>query len=162
MTDPYASLLQHLQRAGLPFAVIGTYALRAYYPDALRDYALPDCDAVLPDSALNPAIGLLLRAGWQLSLWGEPVLGPVNAAEANGKFYLRARQGAHTLDLTYECPIAWADMGPGRVMAGGIPYAALAHVVALKRLKGKPSDLALLARLEGIAPRTHLEARGNA
>lgn len=162
MTDHYAPLLQHLQRAGLPFAVIGTYALRAYYPAAMRDYTLPDCDAVLPDTALNAAISILLRAGWQLSLWEEPVHGPVNATEANGKFYLRARRDGHTLDLTYECPIAWAEMGPARVVADGIPYAALAHVVALKRLKGKPSDLALLASLEGVPPRTHLDQRGNA
>lgn len=162
MTDPYASLLQHLHAQGLPFAVIGTYALRAYYPAEMRDYALPDCDAVLPDTALNSAISMLLHAGWQLSLWEEPVLGPVSAAEASGKFYLRARRDGHTLDLTYACPITWADMGPARVVADGIPYAALAHVVALKRLKGRPADLALLTRLEGVAPRTHLHPRGNA
>lgn len=162
MSDPYAATLRALHAAGLPFVVIGTYALRAYYPAALADYALPDCDLVIAPDHLNPAIACLLPLGWALSIWDVPVLGPLHAAEAEGKFYLRARKGADTLDLTYECVLPWPEMQAQRQVWQGIPWADLAHIKALKRIKGRPQDLALLDRLAHLQPISLAQEGGNA
>jgi hypothetical protein len=162
MNDPYASTLRGLHAAGLPFVVIGTYALRAYYPEALSDYALPDCDLVIAPDHLNPAIAFLLPRGWALHLWEAPVTGPLAPEEAAGKFYLRARKGGHTLDLTYECALPWPEiLALSRVWLG-IPLADLSHIQALKRLKGSPKDLALLERLSHLEPIVLVQEAGNA
>lgn len=152
MKDPYASTLKSLHAAGLPYVVIGTYALRIYFPEALRDYQVPDCDLVLCAEDLNHAIELLLAEGWALTIWEEAVFGPVSAEDAAGKFYLRARRADATMDLTYECVLPWPGIQARRIIWQGIPLAALVDIVALKRIKGQPKDIALLARLDGLTP----------
>jgi hypothetical protein len=162
MSDPYDQVLRRLHHAGLPFALIGSYALSRYYPVEMAGYALPDCDAVLLPEALPDAVALLLEMDWALSIWERPVTGPVTAIEAAGKFYLRARQGPATLDLTYECPLPLPSLLAARRIHHGLPLADLADIVALKQLKGRPADLALLDRLSHAQPIEISDASRNA
>lgn len=137
--EAYLPVLRLLVEADVRLALIGTWALKAYFPDEMRDYVLRDCDAVLEPSLENVrrAIGTLLQAGWPPMLWGEPVDAQVGAERLQGKFYLRAERDELCLDLTYECPIGWGELVAGCEWRNGVPLAAANHIWHLKALKAQ-------------------------
>ena len=158
--EEYLPVLQELTRGGVRFAAIGTWALKVYFPEKMRDYVLHDCDIVLdPDfENVRLAIRVLRTAGWRVSVWGEEVSAAVPADFLRGKYYLRAVKDALNLDLTYECAIAWREMEAEMVELHALPIASVAHVFHLKRKKASEAgDVAPFEELERRLGRTRPE-----
>ena len=147
--DDYLPILRCLHLAGVNYAAIGTWALKAHFPDAMGEYALHDCDLVLAPHPENIglAIAVLNAQGWETSVWGEWVDEHTHYVEIEGKYYVRAKHRELVLDLTYECMIDWAQMGPARVLVDGLWLASVTDIATLKRLKGTAHDLDLLQKL---------------
>ena len=147
--EEYLPILRSLHLAGENYAVIGTWALKVYFPELMREYALHDCDVVLaPDEAnVRRAIAALNAQGWETSVWDECVDAGSPSTDFVGKYYVRAKQGELVLDLTYECMIDWAQMGPARVLTDRLWLASVTDIATLKRLKGTTHDLDLLRKL---------------
>jgi hypothetical protein len=145
--EDYLPILRSLVDAGVEFAAIGTWALKAYFPEKLKNYVLHDCDVALaPDlENVRRAIHHLNENGWQTDIWGECVDANVSPDFLRGKFYIRATQGKLTLDLTYECLIDWQETWPEIRVQDGIPLASIAQILKLKHAKalqlGQESEL---------------------
>ncbi|HEX2900399.1 MAG TPA: hypothetical protein VHS96_11830, partial [Bacteroidia bacterium] len=92
--ESYLPILHSLSALGVRFAVIGTWALRAYFPTEMKDYQLHDCDLVLDPAGENilEAIRILDEKGWNVTSWDEPVHADVEGSLLSGRFYLRARK----------------------------------------------------------------------
>ena len=149
--EAYLPILQSLSAAGIAYCTIGTWALRAYFPLEMQDYVLQDCDVLLEPGWENVrhAISVLQEKGWQVTVWEQDLDANVTAAFLQGKFYLRARLAALTLDLTYECAsIQWQAIEAEMAMWQRLPLASIRHIAVLKRLKSTPKDIALMKRLE--------------
>ncbi len=149
--EDYLPILRSLHRSGVNYAVIGTWALKAYFPDAMGEYALHDCDLVLaPDEAnVRRAIAALNAEGWETRVWDECVDAGSSSADFIGKYYVRAKHGDLVLDLTYECMIDWAQMEATRMLFDRLWLASVTDIATLKRLKGTARDLDLL-RILGL------------
>ena len=135
--EDYLPILRSLADAGVEFAAIGTWAMKVYFPEKLTDYQLHDCDVVLAPDLENVrwAIHNLNESDWETRIWDERVDANVAPDFLLGKYYVRATQGKLTLDLTYECLIDWREMRPKISVRNGIPLAAIAHTLQLKRAK---------------------------
>jgi hypothetical protein len=153
MPHPYIQTLLALRNSGLEFAAIGTFALKLYFPAQLADYTLKDCDLVMPWNMeqIKLAVATLENLGWKCSVWEEDLPKELSEEWLEGKFYLRARQEAYIIDLTYEPVIAWEEMAMGITLKNHVPCASLEHVLALKRIKGQPSDLEMVQKIEAWA-----------
>jgi hypothetical protein len=147
--EDYLPILRALSDAGVEYAAIGTWALKAYFPAKMADYLLHDCDVVLAPDAANVrlTIAVLTAQHWEVCIWGELVDARTPASDFVGKYYMRAMQGNLVLDLTYECIIEWAQMASQKTNIAGVCMAAVCDIVQLKRCKGTPQDLALLQAL---------------
>ena len=128
----YLRTLRVLVAAGVPFVGLGTFALRQQYP-ALPRRRVADCDLQLPPDAavLDQLTARLQAAGWQVTLWEEPVRRPLAATELAGKYYLRARQAGAVLDCSYENDyLSWPEFQPLTHWHAGLPLlrpAAIFH-----------------------------------
>ncbi|TAE11848.1 MAG: hypothetical protein EAZ95_13125 [Bacteroidetes bacterium] len=133
----YLPILQALQTSGVAYRVIGTWALKAYFPVPLQDYVLQDCDiAIAPDLAnIRKAIEVLEQNAWRVTVWDEPVPTDVFDAFWVGKYYLRGRQASLVLDLAYECALAWDALATSPTWFEGVPLASIPNILALKRAK---------------------------
>ena len=148
--EAYFPILNALHEAKVEFAIIGTWALKLYFPFKMADYELNDCDLVMDPSIKNirKAIKVLKADEWQVKVWEDEVTEIVKWAELKGKYYLRATKDALRLDLTYE-----NNLVPWPVMVGTIqwrcelPLAHLINVKFLKEMKGSPKDLETLELL---------------
>jgi hypothetical protein len=147
--EDYLPVLRCLHLAGVNYAVIGTWALKAYFPAKMADYVLHDCDVVLaPDEAnVRLAVQILNAEGWETRVWDECVDAGSSSADFVGKYYVRAKQHELVLDLTYECLIAWPHMNAHRLLVDGRWLASVGDVATLKRWKGTAADLDLLYSL---------------
>jgi hypothetical protein len=147
--EDYLPILRSLRLAGVNYAVIGTWALKAYFPAKMADYELHDCDVVLaPDEPnVRLAIAVLTAQLWEVRIWEELVDAGTPSPDLVGKYYMRARQGNLVLDLTYECIIEWPQMAAQRANIADVWLAAVGDIAELKRSKGTPADLALLLAL---------------
>jgi hypothetical protein len=135
--EDYLPILRSLADAGVEFAAIGTWALKVYFPEKMKDYVLHDCDVVLaPDLGnVRLAIDLLIENGWETSIWGECVDANVSPSMLSGKYYVRAIAGDLRLDLTYECAISWIKMQSSIVHHLGTPLASISNIMQLRKLK---------------------------
>ena len=142
----YLHTLHQLVAAGVPFGVLGTFALRQQCPTLPRRL-VADCDLLLPPepAILNALTNLLRASGWRVTLWEQPVTPPLTAADLAGKYYLRARQGDAVLDCAYEndfldWPAFWANCQ----WHHGLPLLTPAAILRQKAQVGRPADLAVL------------------
>jgi hypothetical protein len=146
----YLEVLHRLRERGVSFAVIGSFALRLHM-DALDREPVPDCDLVVdpaPDNLQRWAV-LLAEEGWALEVWGQPVSPPLELEHLRGKYYVRARKGAWVLDGTYELdPLPVHELLARTTVLQGLPVADLDTVLALKRSRGTPRDLEVVAQVE--------------
>ena len=151
--EEYLPILRSLHALGVKLAVIGTWALKAYFPEKMRDYVLQDCDLVLATEEANIrlAIAILNQKSWTTTVWEEHVDAGTPSPEFVGKYYVRAKQANLVLDLTYECKLDWQQMEAGIQWKLGLPLASLDNIVQLKRAKGLASDFALLEMLDDKA-----------
>ena len=127
----YRHTLRDLVAAGVEFCVIGSFGLRLQCP-ALAARPAHDCDLLLPFAILqlNAVVQQLQAAGWEVTLWEEPVRLPLTAAQLRGKYYLRARQAGAVLDLSFENAfMGWEEFAPQRQWRAGIPVASRAHLL---------------------------------
>lgn len=142
----YLATLRDLAASGAPFVIIGSCALELHGV-ALAELGPKDCDVACDAARIAPLVEALAAAGWDLRVWGEPLRRPLDPAQIAGKFYVRATRGACSLDLDHELPVPFAAMWADHLVRDGLPLATLEHIVALKRLRNSPRDLAQLARL---------------
>lgn len=135
--EDYLSILQVLQREGVQYCVIGTWALKVYFPQEMKDYVLRDCDIVLSSSInnLHKAISVLKQENWQVTLWNEPIPLEANDTFFLGKYYIRAKKEDFVLDLTYEPKISWKELATSISYVLDIPLASIEHILILKRKK---------------------------
>lgn len=137
--EAYLPILRSLKEGGVEYAVIGTWALKAYFPEQMQAYAVHDCDVVLqPDwGNVRLAVRILIHMGWEVSVWGQSVDAQFSVGDVAGKFYLRAGKDALSLDAIYECPLAWDRMAAARMSLLGMPLAAMEHIAELKWMKAR-------------------------
>jgi hypothetical protein len=148
--EDYLPILQALGAASVQYCVIGTWALKAYFPSEMHDFVLRDCDLVLAPGLDNVrlAIATLQAAAWQSAVWGHAIDANVSADALRDKYYVRGKKGNLVLDMTYECAaIAWPTFQAEVLVWQQIPLASVEHIATLKRLKSTPRDWECLARL---------------
>ncbi|QNH63072.1 hypothetical protein [Hymenobacter sediminicola] len=142
----YLRTLHQLVAAGIPFGVLGTFALRQHCPDLPRRL-VADCDLLLPPAldSLNILVRLLQAAGWHVTLWQEPVVLPLHFADLAGKYYLRARQADAILDCDYENDfLSWPEFWAECRWHHGLPLLLPGAILQQKNLAGRPTDLDFL------------------
>lgn len=145
----YLPILRQLQGAKSPFIIIGTYALKYCYPDKMHDYAVSDCDLVIPDdlATIRTAIRVLRQAKWETTLWQETIDEEVQAASLSGKYYIRAKKEDLIIDLTFESPfISFEQLFERHQVQRGLICASLDDILYLKRIKGRAIDFAVCKR----------------
>lgn len=137
--EAYIPILRAFVGEDVEFAIIGTWALKVHFPEAMGDYVIHDCDLVVRpvEENVRRAVKVLLSANWKVTAWEEEVGESISMPDLVGKYYLRARTGELTLDATYECPIAWEDMEKGIEWRNGLPLASVEDILQLKRLKAR-------------------------
>jgi hypothetical protein len=140
--EEYLPILEELQNSNVTYKVIGTWALKAYYPKEMQDYSILDCDLVLFPSLENiyEAIKILTENNWTVTVWEQPI--PLNAPHKffEGKFYMRGKQKSLILDLIYECIIPWEDLYISENWISGIPLASISNILPLKKLKASEQN----------------------
>ncbi len=142
----YLATLRDLAASGAPSGPVASCP-RALPGAARAEHGRKDCAVPCDAARIAPLVDALAAAGWDLRVWGEPLRRPLDPAQIAGKFYVRATRGACSLDLDHELPVPFAAMWADHLVRDGLPLATLEHVVALKRLRNSPRDLAQLARL---------------
>ena len=152
--DPYQATLHHLTQNNFPYLLMGTYALKLQYPDRMADYAVTDCDLLLPPDPVivQQFVSTLMAAGWALTLWEEPLTGEEPAETYTGKFYVRAQRESAQLDLTYESPQDWPTAQAAAQTVNGLPVLATDQLLWLKSLKGRPVDRMICDRFAYLPP----------
>jgi hypothetical protein len=146
----YLEVLHRLREQGVTFAVIGSFALRLHM-DALGHEPVPDCDLVVDPAPamLQRWAATLAEEGWALEVWGQPVSPPLEPEHLQGKYYVRARKGALVIDGSYELDLLPVrELLAGATVIQGLPVADLDTVLALKRSRGTPRDLEVVAQVE--------------
>lgn len=142
----YLRTLRALLGAGVPFVVLGTFALRRQCPQLPRRL-VADCDLQLPPdpAVLNQLTQLLQAAGWRVTLWEAPVQLPLAAAELAGKYYLRARRAGAALDCTYEHDsLDWPAFQARSHWCEELPLLRAAAILQQKAQIERPRDRTLL------------------
>jgi hypothetical protein len=146
----YLEALSRLRERGVAFAVIGSFALRLHM-DALDSEPVPDCDLVVDPEPNNLQrwAATLAEEGWALEVWGQPVSPPLELEHLRGKYYVRARKGALVIDGAYELDLLGVhELLTRSSPLHGLPVAELDAVLALKRSRGTPRDLEVVAQVE--------------
>jgi hypothetical protein len=142
----YLRTLHQLVAAGIPFGVLGTFALRQHCPTLPRRL-VADCDLLLPPdlATLNALSTLLLTSSWRVTIWEQPVIMPLQATDLAGKYYLRARHAGAVLDCAYENDfLSWPEFRAGCHWHHGLPLLTTAGILQQKAQTGRPADLAVL------------------
>lgn len=140
----YLRTLRELLAIGADFCVIGTFALRRHCP-ALPRRLVGDCDLLLPNNptSLTELVSHLQTAGWQVTLWHEPVHLPLTAQLLAGKYYLRARQAGAVLDCAYENDyLSWPEFASRRQWQQSLPLLPVDEILRQKNLLAKPAGQA--------------------
>lgn len=81
----YEEALSLLTTSGIHFCVIGTYGLLLHGVD-LSNYDIRDCDLMCTKDQLDNLATAMREAGWDLSVWDEPLVVPITNAHIEGKF----------------------------------------------------------------------------
>jgi hypothetical protein len=142
----YLRTLHQLVAAGIPFGVLGTFALRLHYPTLPRRL-VADCDLLLPPipAGLNALTELLQAGGWAVTLWEQPVTLPLQPIDLTGKYYLRARQAGAVLDCAYENDfLSWPEFWASCHWHQELPLLTPTAILRQKAQVARPADLAVL------------------
>lgn len=142
------------------FLVIGSHSVALQRPD-MQPRPPSDTDLFVPVDALEALVAMLLADGFDVTSWEEPVAPPLRFEELRGRWYLRARRGAETIDLTYECPwLDFEDRWSRRVERGGVPLGDLDAVATLIAARNRPGDAERAAELRRVARGAELRRSG--
>ena len=135
--------------ARVPFALIGTAALRCLHPVALAGYvrAETDWDVLIRPASLLPLVAAVQAMGFSVESWGEGWQPGWTLADVAGRFYVRATRGPLIIDATYECP--FIDVGAalsGVTWVSGIPVCPEPLIWRLKWIKDAEQCAAFAGR----------------
>jgi predicted nucleotidyltransferase len=150
----FAQLLDELNRAGLPYVTVGGVAVNLLG----RERMTRDVDVLVPATAeQGKAIReLLIRLG-ATRVDGSPLADVL----FDGEHHVRALTRFGIIDFIPEgeAELSWESVSAAahrdELHGVSVPRVSLEHLVALKRLAGRPQDLEDLARLEqayGLLP----------
>lgn len=146
MLARYLPTLRRLVATGAPFVVVGSCALELH-GHALAGLGPRDCDLACDLDHIAPLLDALTADDWDLRVWDEPLRRPFAREQLAGKFYARATADTRSIDLDFELAVPFTALWAQRVELGGVPVAALAHVIAMKQARSSPRDLAQLAQV---------------
>ena len=136
-------LLRHMDRAGIPFALIGSVAVELLEARALLEPPA-DIDILVPPRALDQLFRHLADQGFSWWSWQEPLPLPAPAALLEGRWYARAKRAdGLVLDATYECvALPLEDVIRQRFWYAGIPVALPRYFLGLMAARGERRDQA--------------------
>lgn len=148
IVDELHAIASRLSDAGVPYAVCGGIAVTAY--GATR--TTKDIDIVVPREHLAAAIAAVAPLGYTIPA-GPMVFGEGTAQERHVQRVNKIAGADHlVLDLLL-AEAAYADVLDDRVEvplpAGSITFVSRATLLRMKRLAGRPIDLADIEKLEG-------------
>jgi|AGTN01.2.fsa_nt_gi hypothetical protein len=151
----YQGALDALKIAGVRFCVIGSFGLFMRGIE-LGDYEVKDLDIMIDPGLDNieRCAAMLTALGYLVRVWEEELPVPLTQDFLKGKYYLRATKPGDallTVDCTYEhdsFPIESMLAGSEPIGADGINVVLLADQIAMKKARGTPRDLELLALVE--------------
>lgn len=149
----YLKILRQLQAAEVNFIIIGTWALKYTFQDCLRDYKILDCDLILKDDLemIRRCVRVLRAEAWDVRVWQIPIDETVTAAFLQGKYYLRARQGALVLDISYECDdFSWAEIEAEKFTKDDFQLISHVQNLKMKQGRGTAKDLAIILLLKDL------------
>ncbi len=149
----YKNILQLFSENQLPYAVIGTWALKELYPQFMNDYRPKDCDLLIPNEPdiVRQFLNILEKNNWNLTLWGTPIRSAVSSDKLKGKFYVRAEKASLQLDITYENEyFSWEDISMGSHVCNQIHYASLDLILFLKRCKKSERSDSIIKRFDAF------------
>lgn len=143
----YFEILNAFGNENIPYVAIGTWALKLAYPEKMNNYKINDCDIIVENDIriIKKIIRILKAKNWITTVWEVEINDKVSEQFLLNKYYLRARQGVLTLDITYECPyIAWESLNTQKRIIKSFNLASLQHIIHLKRIKGTSKDLEVI------------------
>ena len=75
MKDNYLDIIQSLHKKGIPYVMIGTYALKKHNPSTLSNYSITDCDIVIPFElkVIQKLIRILNDNNWYTTVWEKEI-----------------------------------------------------------------------------------------
>lgn len=146
----YRKILDEFSKHGLEFLITGTWALKLAYPEKLKDYSVRDCDIIIKNDLvqIRKAVDLLLKNGWETTIWEEKIDFNITLEKLEGKYYIRARFQNHILDITYENKYySWQILNDQKIKCEQFKMVSLEHILALKKIKGRPQDFDVIRLL---------------
>lgn len=143
----FGELIAELNNARLPYVVIGGVAVNLLGYERMTS----DVDVLVP---ATPEQGAAVRALLQRLDGTRPDGSPLPELLFDGHHHIRARTRLGVIDFIPEGegPLAWEDVSAAasvdELHGVQVRCASLAHVVALKRMAGRPRDREDLQALE--------------
>ena len=154
---PYLRTCRDLERARVPYLIVGAFGADLYARDAGCVITTQDCDLLLPPdpAILSRAVGVLMKLGYSLEAGGEPVdrdpdliqgivraLGCVRAAKRDVRIDLPLQIAGCAFRSLWK---KHRQMKAGGVM---VRVAPLADILRSKKLADRPKDRLFLALWE--------------
>ena len=148
--NSYRKILDEFIKYEIEFLITGTWALKLAYPETLKDYSVKDCDIIIKYDLvqIKSAIGLLLKNGWQTTIWEELIASNISIEKLEGKYYIRAKYKGLVLDLTYENDYySWQELNKQRITFEQFKMVSVEQILSLKKIKGRPQDFDVIRLL---------------
>lgn len=147
----YFDILKVFNENQIEYLIIGTYALKIYFPEKMNDYKINDCDILIENDIheIQILIKLLIKFDWQVEVWNIAIDESVEAEFLKGKYYIRALKDDLCIDISYEYPlISWENIHGNKSELNEFPLASINDIFLLKKAKGTAKDLAIINLLQ--------------
>lgn len=147
----YFNILRAFNENQIKYLAIGTWALKMYFPEKMKDYEINDCDILIENDIheIRRLIKLLINYEWQVEVWNEEINESVKTNFLKGKYYIRVLKGNLCLDISYEYPLVyWADIYNDKIRLNSFYLASVNDIFFLKKAKGTKKDLAIINLLQ--------------
>jgi hypothetical protein len=165
--DNLKQIFTHLNQAGVQYLVVGGLAVMAHgYLRMTRDL---DLVIALETGNLRKALSVFQVLGYRPNVpvslmdFADPAKRKAWQVEKNMQVFqiVSERFRDCPIDLFIEEPIAFSEMYSARTPYLldddlSLPVVGLPHLIALKRLAGRPRDLLDIAELEALDPQDEI------
>lgn len=148
--SPYIAACRQLNRARVPYVIVGVYGINLYSERAGTVISTMDCDFLIPPdpAVLRRALRALRKLEFEIEAGGEPFVGdhPSDlAAIVRAGANVRAHKGPAQIDLAVQLAglehrSLWAKHNRFRVEGVLVRVAPLADLIRSKELAGRPKD----------------------